>query len=90
MDDYNIDLLKHEHHLPTDRFLDTMYCYSLLPMIFKPKRETEKTATLIDNIFINEYSINDDIFQGVLVIDISDHYIIFHISERYCSELAEY
>ena len=50
MGDYNIDLVKHEHHPPTEQFLDTMYSNSLLPMIFKPTRETETTATLIDNI----------------------------------------
>ena len=33
MGDYNIDLLKHECHPPTERFLDTMYSNSLLPMI---------------------------------------------------------
>ena len=90
MGDYNIDLLKHECHPPTERFLDTMYSNSLLPMIFKPTRETETTATLIDNIFTNKYNVNDTIFQGILVTDISDHYIIFHISDKYCPELAEY
>ena len=72
MGDYNIDLLKHEHHPPTERFLDTMYSNSLLPMIFKPTRET---GTLIDNIFTNKYSVNDNNPQGILhvVTDISDH-----------------
>ena len=90
MGDYNIDLLKHEHHPPTQRFLDTMYSSSLLPMIFKPTRETEPIATLIDNIFTNKYSVNDNISQGILVTYISDHYIIFHISDKYCPQLAEY
>ena len=80
MGDYNVDLLKHEHHPPTERFLDTMYSNSILPIIFKPTRETETTATLIDNIFTNKYNVNDNIFQGILVTDISDHYILYYIS----------
>ena len=84
MGDYNIDLLKHELHQPTERFLEAMYSNSLLPMILKPTRETLTTATLIYNIFTNKYHINDNILQGIFVTDISDHYMIFHISEK-CS-----
>ena len=54
MGDYNIDLLKHELQQPTEKFLETMYSNSLLPMILKPTRATVTTATLIDNIFANE------------------------------------
>ena len=75
--DYNIDLLKHEHHPSTERFLDTMHSNSLLPMVFKPTRETETTATLIDNIFTNKHSVNDNIVQGILITNISDHYISY-------------
>ena len=50
-------------------------------MVFKPTRETETTATPIDNIFTIEHSVND-IFQGILVTNISDHHIIFHISDK--------
>ena len=83
MGDYNIDLLKHELHQPTEKFLEAMYSNSLLHMILKPTRETVTTATLIDNIFTNKYHINDNIRQGIFVTDISDHYMIFHISEGY-------
>ena len=47
-------------------------------------RETVTTATLIDNIFTIKYHINDNILQGIFVTDISDHFMIFHISEK-CS-----
>ena len=90
MGDYNINLLKHEHHPTTERFFDTMYSNSLLPMISKPTREAETTATLIDNIFTNKYSVNDNISQGILVTDISDDFNIFDVSDKYCPELAEY
>ena len=90
MGDYNIDLLKHELHPPTEKFLEAMYSNSLLPMILKPTRETETTATLIDNIFTNKYNVNDNIFQGIFATDISDHYMIFHISDKCAPDIEEY
>ena len=90
MGDYNIDLLKHELHQPTEKFLEAMYSNSLLPMILKPTRETVTTATLIDNIFTNKYHINDNILPGIFVTDISDHYMIFHISEKCSPNIEEY
>ena len=88
MGDYNIDLLKHELHQPTEKFLEAMFSNYLLPMILKPTRETVTTATLIDNIFTNTYNSNDNILQGIFATDISDHYMIFHISEK-CSPCIE-
>ena len=82
MGDYNIDILKHELHQPTEKFLEAMYSNSLLPMILKPTRETVTTATLIDTIFTNKCNINDNILQGIFATDISDHYMMFHISEK--------
>ena len=90
MGDYNIDLLKHELHPPTEKFLEAMYSNSLLPMILKPTRETETTATLIDNIFTNKYNVNDNIFQGIFATGISDHYMIFHISDKCAPDIEEY
>ena len=90
MGDFNIDLLKHEIHQPTEKFLETMYSNSLLPMILKPTRETVTTATLIDNIFTNKYNIHDNILQGIFATDISDHYMIFNISEKSSPDIEEY
>ena len=80
MEDYNIDLLKHENHLQTGEFLNNMHSNSLIPLIYKPTRETKTTATLIDNIFTNNYNVNDLLPQGLLITDVSDHYA-FSISE---------
>ena len=52
-------------------------------------RETETTATLIDNIFINKYNINDNILQGIFASDISVHYMIFHISDKCAPDIEE-
>ena len=79
MGDFNLDFLKHELHRPTERFLDTMYANSYIPIINRPTRVTRNTCTLIDNIFTNNYSINNQLFNGISKADISDHYILFYI-----------
>ena len=79
MGDFNLDLLKHELHPPTEKFLDTMYANSLIPVINRPTRVTKDTCTLIDNIFTNDYDIIDNHFYGILQANISDHYVLFHI-----------
>ena len=55
-------------------------------MIYKPTRETSTTATLIDNIFTNSYSVDNLLLQGLLIADISDHHAIFHIQDKYIHE----
>ena len=82
MEDYNLDLLKHECHNPTEHFLNAMYSNSLIPLIYKPTRETDSTATLIDNIFTNHSDVNDQLYQGIFLMDISDYYGIFHIKNK--------
>ena len=76
---YNIDLMKHTSHNPTSEFLDLMFSNSFIPLINKPTRVTSKTATIIDNIFTNEYKNENKYMTGILTTDISDHYPIFHI-----------
>ena len=90
MGDYNIDLMKYENHLQTGEFLNNMHSNSLIPLIYKPTRETKTTATLIDNIFTNNYNVNDLLLQGLLITDISDHYAIFHIWDKHCLETDQY
>ena len=79
MGDFNLDQLKHELHRPTKKFLDTMYANSYIPIINRPTRVTRDTCTLIDYIFTNNISINDNFFNGILTADTTDHYILFHI-----------
>ena len=79
MGDFNLDRLKHELHPPTEKFLDTMYANSLIPIINRPTRVTKDTCTLIDNIFTNDYDIIHNHFNGILQANISDHYVLFHI-----------
>ena len=79
MGDYNLDLPKHEIHHPTENFLDIMYANYFIPLINRPTRITRESSTLIDDIFSNNYNVNDHQVNGILKTDITDHYIIFHI-----------
>ena len=49
--EYNVDLLKHDIN---KNFTNQIYSSSFYPLITKPKRITMTTATLIDNIFLND------------------------------------
>ena len=75
--DYNINILNHDKHKPTSDFLDKMYSYSFLPLITKPTRITDRTATLIDNIFTNHTSSTAQQFPGIIFNDMSDHLPVF-------------
>jgi hypothetical protein len=78
MGDFNINLLDIERHIQSSECLDVLYSYSLFPLITKPTRITHNTATLIDNIFLNDISLVNTI-SGILFTEISDHFPIFTI-----------
>ena len=76
MGDYNVNLLNIDNHLLTSEFLEMFYSYSFLPVINKPTRVTCNSATLIDNIYCNNFG-NDNLFCGILYTDLTDHFPIF-------------
>ena len=71
MGDFNINLLSSETHPESNDFILMLNSFFLLPYILQPTRITERSATLIDNIFANTYSM--DAISGNLVSKISDH-----------------
>ena len=90
MGDYNINLLNVESHSPTADFNDTMFSYGFIPLITRPTRVTQSSATLIDNIFTNQLvDLHNESMQGILITDISDHYPIFHMSKSVKKREAE-
>ena len=52
--DYNVDLLQVGTHSDTCDFYDLLSANGFKPLIMQPTRVTSKTATLIDNIFVND------------------------------------
>ena len=77
MADFNIDLLKCESSNHSHDFLSSLQSCYLTPAIDKPTRVRPTSATLNDNIFIN----NPDkvIACGNLITDLSDHFSQFCI-----------
>ena len=78
MGDFNIDLLKIEENQHTNDILNHMFSSSFFPLISRPTRITSRSATLIDNIFVN--SLEDNFTSGLLFTDLSDHLPIFQIT----------
>ena len=78
MGDFNIDLMNVDAHR-TGEFLDLMYSYSYVPLTTRPTRIISSSATLIDNIFVNNIQLLQSHKQGILYTDITDHLHIFHI-----------
>lgn len=77
MGDFNINLLNVDNHCQTSEFLDGLFSNLLCPMINRPTRITSYTASLIDNIFTNNF--DGHMVNGLLFADISDHLPIFSI-----------
>ena len=80
MGDFNINLMNVDTHIQSSEFLELMFAYSFVPLIYKPTRVTHNTATLIDNIF-KTYKPNSRGIQGICCTDVSDHLPIFYIDQ---------
>nr|XP_049579035.1 uncharacterized protein LOC125970572 [Syngnathus scovelli]XP_049579036.1 uncharacterized protein LOC125970572 [Syngnathus scovelli] len=76
MGDFNINIMDSEEQ--TQSFLDSLSSFCFKPMITKPTRITENSATLIDIIFTN--ILDRDHLSGILYSDISDYLPIFSIT----------
>ena len=48
--DFNINLLNYETHTGTRNFIDTLFSYSIRPLVTQPTRITLESSTLIDYI----------------------------------------
>ena len=77
MGDINIDLLKFPHHSKTNEYLENIFSQGHIPLITKPTRVTDHSATLIDHIYANKLQITTT--SGIVVTDVSDHFGIFTI-----------
>ena len=82
MGDFNLDLMKHDKHPPTEKFIDVMYANHLIPVINRPTRVTMNTCILIDSIFTNQYDVRENQLHGILKTDITDHFPLFYINRR--------
>lgn len=72
--DFNIDLASVTNRSITDQFLDTLYSFSVLPLIQAPTRISRHKASLLDNILTNA---DAGCESGILLSDLSDHLPVF-------------
>ena len=73
--DFNIDLIKYGDNHHTDSFYDQISSHGFRPLILQPSRVTSSSATLIDNIFINDIQCFSK--GGNITSSISDHFLQF-------------
>ena len=69
--DFNLNLLKHAKSPGVSKFLENLLSHNFMPQITLPTRITEKTATFIDNILINNNALN--CVSGNITTSTSDH-----------------
>ena len=81
--DFNINLLNANKHNATSEYINCMSSYCFAPLINRPTRVTEHSASLIDNIYTNsiEDLNTDSATCGILFNDISDNFPVFHIQK---------
>ena len=76
MGDYDVNILNYDSHSATAEFVEMLYSHAFLPLINRPTRITQNSATIIDNIFTNNIGEAEWGHNGILVTDISDHFPI--------------
>ena len=84
---YHLDLMKHDKHPPTEKFLAVIYANYFIPVINRPTRVTLNTCT--DNIFTNQYDVREHRLHGILNTHITDHFPLFYINCRKSSSSSE-
>ncbi len=70
--DQNFDYLKIDKHKTTEDLFNKFISHGLLPLITKPTRITNSSATLIDNIYTS-LTTKTKFHTGIICTDISDH-----------------
>ena len=70
--DFNINLLNHENHTPTNEFINMMFSNNLKPSVIHPTPISDTCSTLIDNISVNSAP-DSKIHSGNVLSLISDH-----------------
>ena len=80
MGDMNIDLIKFDRHTKTSDYLDNIFSNGFLPVITRPTRINNASATLIDHMYTND--ITSSYHSGIIITDVSDHFGTFCIFEE--------
>ena len=73
--DFNIDLIKYESDINSQKLIDLTASKGFVQVISRPTRITDHSATLIDHIYTNK--IENLVSASVLTVDLSDHLATF-------------
>ena len=79
--DFNVNLINYDKKRGTYNFFELLFNQNFTPQITLPTRVNEKSATLIDNIFVNNPSFK--YLCGNITTSISDHLPQFIILENF-------
>ena len=74
--DFNINSLDYSRNTKVRDFFNLAFQNSIFPVINRPTRVTETSATIIDHIFTNTI-IDSSLRSGIGKTDISDHFAVF-------------
>ena len=80
--DLNINSLDYESNEPVKNFFNLVFQNDFLPLIHRATRVTKTTATAIDHI-ITDANFKNKMTSGIIKTDITDHFPIFTILEKY-------
>lgn len=89
MGDFNINLINVDSDRKTNEFLSMMVSMSFTPLIDKPTRITDTSATCIDNIFVDIANLQRT-KSGIYTTDISDHLPVFCVTSNKCKPTSKY
>ena len=85
----NLNLLAHSTNSKVRDYLNIVFQNLLILMINKPTRVSKSNATVIDHILTSSF-LNRDCFTRIIKTDISDHFLIFLISNKKIPENAKH
>ena len=88
MEDFNFDLLNYETDTGTADILNSIVRFGFLPFIHQPTRITDRSATIIDNIFANNFE--HESISSNLFLKISDHLPQFSIIKKFHLDLKAF
>ena len=87
LSDFNVNLLNFAQHDLTNTYLESMFSLGLLPVITRPTRIHQTSATLIDHIFLNNKQ--KGYIAGIIISSLSDHFPTFYIEECKTQKISQ-
>ena len=86
--DFNMNCLKYHENAKTKYFYDNIFEKDAIPIINRPTRIAEYSASLIDNI-LTAGIFNNSLKKGIITSDVSDNFPIFFLMQLTKEKLQE-